>query len=286
MSSGAENDRVVIRDPPEQQNARSERLRRLRETTVKLDTQPRLLEAARRLRHHLPGDEKFGDPLSTAGGKPVHIVARGVSALQPDRDSVTKELGMAGLQIWQSLSEGVGRGRGDAELALLFTDLVGFSSWALGAGDAAALELLREVGLCVEKVILAHQGRIVKRLGDGLMATFLDARAAVEAALECQERLGKIEVDGYRPHMRAGIHWGRPRKLGDDYLGIDVNVAARVADAAKADQVLVSDVVLERIDADGLSTGRPHRLKAEGAPRSLHVIRLSRDSASSERATG
>ena len=41
--------------------------------------------------------------------------------------------------------------------------------------------------------------------------------------------------------MRAGIHWGSPRKLGGDYLGVDVNIAARVGDAAKADQVLVSD---------------------------------------------
>jgi adenylate cyclase len=276
MSSGSENVGQVTREQPEG-NGQAERLRRFRETAVRLDSQPRLLDATRRLRQRLPGDEKFGDPLSTAGAKPVHIVARGVSALQPDRDGVAKELGMAALQVWQSLSEGVGRGRGDRELALLFTDLVGFSSWALSAGDAATLELLREVGLCVEKVIPARQGRIVKRLGDGVMATFLDARAAVEAALECQERVGRIDVDGYRPHMRAGIHWGRPRKLGDDYLGVDVNVAARVADAAKADQVLVSDAVLQRIDLDGLSTGRPHRLKAEGAPRSLQVIHLSRE---------
>lgn len=52
-------------------------------------------------------------------------------------------------------------------MALLFTDLVGFSSWALHAGDAAVLELLREVGTEVEAVIARHDGRIVKRLGDG-----------------------------------------------------------------------------------------------------------------------
>ena len=46
--------------------------------------------------------------------------------------------------------------------------------------------------------------------------------------------------------MRAGVHWGRPRKLGGDYLGVDVNIAARVGDAAKADQVLASDPVLPR----------------------------------------
>ena len=105
-----------------------------------------MLTAAERLRQRLPGDEQFGDAMSTAGSQPVEVVAAAVSALQPGRKSVVQELGLAGLQVWQSLSEATGRGHGDREMAILFTDLVGFSSWALQAGDAAALELLREVG--------------------------------------------------------------------------------------------------------------------------------------------
>jgi class 3 adenylate cyclase len=76
--------------------------------------------------------------------------------------------------------------------------------------------------------------------------------------------------------MRAGIHWGRPRKIGGDYLGVDVNIAARVAEAAKADEVLVSDTVLARMDSQGLSFGKPKRLKAEGAPRRLEVVPVTR----------
>jgi adenylate cyclase len=254
----------------------ADRISRLRKTAQRIDTSPALLAAARRARRRLPGDERFGDPLSTAGPTPVEVLARGVSALSPERESLVQELGMAGLQLWQSLSEAAGRGRGDLEIGLLFTDLVGFSSWALEAGDAATIELLRQVGTSVEAAILAQDGRIVKRLGDGLMATFLDPRAAVDAALDAQEEVGEIEVDGYRPRMRAGIHWGRPRRLGGDYIGVDVNIAARVADAAKAEQVMVSDSVLERIDLDGLDLGRRKRLRADGAPRELHVARLSR----------
>jgi class 3 adenylate cyclase len=187
-----------------------------------------------------------------------------------------RELGLAGLQLWQSLSEATGRGRGEVELAILFTDLAGFSSWALKAGDAAALELLREVGAAVEGAVLAHQGRIVKRLGDGVMATFLSAEAAVQAALDAQEATRHIELNGYQPRMRAGVHWGRPRKLGGDYLGVDVNIAARVAEAAKADELLVSDVVLGRLADERLHTGRQRRLMADGAPRELHVAAVSR----------
>jgi adenylate cyclase len=254
----------------------ADRLARLRRAAARFDTSPGLLAAARRMRRRLPGDERFGDPLSTAGVAPVQVVARGVSALSPERESVAQELGLAGLQIWQSISEAAGRGRGELELALLFTDLVGFSSWALQAGDAATIELLRDVGIAVESAVLAHNGRIVKRLGDGLMATFLGAPEAIDAALDAQDALEAVRVDGYRPRMRAGIHWGRPRRLGGDYIGIDVNTAARVADAAKADQVMVSDPVLERIGDERLQIGRRKRLKADGAPRDMQIATISR----------
>ena len=89
-------------------------------------------------------------------------------------------------------------------------------------------------------------------------------------------RCAAIEVDGYAPRMRAGVHWGRPRKLGGDYLGVDVNIAARVTAAAKAGQVLVSDALLARIDREGVHTGRTKRLRADGAPRDLRVARVTR----------
>jgi len=256
----------------------TERISRVRTFAERVDTQPSLIAAVRRLRQRLPGDDQFGDPLSTAGRTPAQLVARGVSALGPERESFAQELGLAGLQVWQSLSEAAGRGRGDVELALLFTDLVGFSSWALKAGDVATLELLREVGKAAETAVLAHNGRIVKRLGDGLMATFLAAQDAVDAALDAQQALETVQVDGYRPHMRAGVHWGRPRRLGGDYLGVDVNIAARVGDAAKADQVLVSEPVLARLDPERFTAGKRKRLKAEGAPRDTYVVPLSRAS--------
>jgi adenylate cyclase len=242
-----------------------------------MDTKPGLLTFARRLRRRLPGDERFGDPLSTTGETPVQVIAREVSVMQPERESVVKELGLAGLQLWQSLSEATGRGLGDRELAILFTDLVGFSSWALKAGDAAAVELLRDVGTSVEGAIQDHGGRIVKRLGDGLMAVFYSAQDAVDAALDAHEALAGVSVSGYRPQMRAGVHWGRPRKLGGDYLGVDVNIAARVADMGNADEVVVSDRALERIELKGLRTSRPKRLKAPGAPRELRCVRVERE---------
>jgi adenylate cyclase len=254
----------------------SQRAARMRRLAVRVDSHSSLLNATRRLRRQLPGDAQFGDPLSTAGAQPVEVIGRTVSALQPDRKSVLAEIGFAGLQVWQSVSEKAGRGRGSQEMAVMFTDLAGFSSWALKAGDEPALTLLREVGTRVETTVVRHDGRIVKWLGDGVMATFLSAQAAIAAALDAQDEMGEIHIDGYRPSMRVGVHWGRPRKLGGDFLGVDVNIAARVGDAAKPGQVLVSEELLARIDGDGLRTGRSKRLRADGAPRDLHVVRVSR----------
>jgi len=110
-------------EPPASPDERARRTERLRRLALKLDTQPTLLTATDRLRRRLPGDDRFGDPLSTAGVEPVSLVARGVSALQPRRKSLAQELGLAGLQVWQSLSEATGRGHGELEMAILFTDL-------------------------------------------------------------------------------------------------------------------------------------------------------------------
>jgi len=244
--------------------------RRLGEVLRRLDADPRLQRAARAVRARLPGDALYGDPLSTAGDDPAGVLGRRLATLSARRPSALREVGFGALQVWQTLSEAQGRGHGDRELAILFTDLVGFSAWALDAGDTRAVDLLRQVGQGLEPAVADEGGRVVKRLGDGLMAVFNDAGAAIEAACRGQEALRSIEVDGFRPQMRAGVHVGRPRKLGGDYFGVDVNIAARVAAAAGAGEVLVSEAARERLD-DGVSLRRRWRFSAKGAPKDLRV---------------
>jgi adenylate cyclase len=183
-----------------------------------------------------------------------------------------RELGFGALQLWQAVSEAQGRGRGDEPLAILFTDLVGFSDWALEAGDDAALELLRTVGRILDPAIKGRDGRIVKRLGDGVMAVFDDAAPAVDAAFESARAVREIDVDGYRPELRCGIHFGKPRKLGGDYFGVDVNVAARVADEAGPGEVLISEAVCDQMDNSDMELRRRWRFRAKGAPKDLKVF--------------
>ena len=67
------------------------------------------------------------------------------------------------------------------------------------------------------------------------------------------------------------MHVGRPRKLGGDYLGVDVNVAARVAEAATGGEVLVTGPARERLDPDVFQFRRLRRFRAKGAPQELEV---------------
>jgi adenylate cyclase len=206
-----------------------------------------------------------------AGDEPPQLIGQRLAAAT-QRPSAARELGFGALQLWQAVAESQGRGRGERPLAILFLDLVRFSDWALEAGDDAALDLLRGVGRTVDPVLTGRNGRIVKRLGDGLMAVFDEAADAVDAALEASERVRELKVDGYDPELRAGIHFGKPRKLGSDYFGVDVNVAARVADAAGPSQVLVSETVRERLSGADVSLRRQWRFKAQGTPKGLKVF--------------
>ena len=202
-------------------------------------------------------------------------IGRLVSSVEPERPSAVRELGLGALQAWQALSEAQGRGRGSVDVAILFTDIVKFSPWALEAGDEAALELLRQLATVEDEAISDHGGSLVKRLGDGAMSVFARADDAVGAALQTQDGAREVEVMGHSPALRAGVHVGRPRRVGGDYLGVDVNIAARVGECAKAGEVLVSDPARAAMDGAGFEFGRPRRLRESGAPRDLSVRSVS-----------
>jgi adenylate cyclase len=241
----------------------------IRAVVRRTDANPQLVATARFLRRLIPG----GREPETA--EMPEAMRRLVEDVQPEGPSAMREIGKGALQAWQALSEAQRRRQGTADVAILFTDLVGFSDWALAAGDEAALEVLRRVGDVEQKAISSHKGAIVKRLGDGAMAVFSDSKQAVAAALDAQEGISEIEVEGYRPTQRAGVHRGTPRKVKGDFLGVDVNIAARVGDCAGGGEVLISEPVREELDGRRFKFGSSRELAAPGAPPDLTVCTVS-----------
>ena len=215
---------------------------------------PDIVAAIRRARRVLPGDPDFGDPLSATGDGAPQTAARAADRLMPDRDAATREVSLATLQLWQAITERVSGRPANAEVTLLFTDLVSFSDWSLNAGDDATLRLLRQVAQAAEPPVLDAGGQIVKRMGDGMMGVFGDPVTAVRAAVAALEAVKTVEVEGYTPRMRAGIHTGRPQRIGSDWLGVDVNIAARVMERATRGGLIISGPTLERISAEDLES--------------------------------
>ena len=200
-----------------------------------------------------------------------------------ERGGASREVGLGALQVWQALTESVSRRPANPEVTLVFTDLVGFSTWSLQAGDDATLKLLRRVARAVEPPLLDAGGHIVKRMGDGIMAVFARPLVAVSAVLDAKQALRAVEVDGFKPRMRVGIHTGRPQRLASDWLGVDVNVAARVMERATKGGVMVSSATLDELsqadlEALGVTAKRVHRPvfagKTPGMPADLAIYRL------------
>ncbi|ORX03994.1 guanylate cyclase [Mycobacterium triplex] len=244
---------------------------------------PGVVAFIRRARRMLPGDPEFGDPLSTAGDGGPRAAARAADRLLGDRDAASREVGLSVLQVWQALTEAVSRRPANPEVTLVFTDLVGFSTWSLQAGDDAALTLLRQVARAVEPPLLDAGGHIVKRMGDGIMAVFRHPDVAVRAVLAADQAVRQVEVGGYRPRMRVGIHTGRPQRLAADWLGVDVNIAARVMDRATKGGIMISGTALDLIgqtelDAVGVVAKRARKSvftpKTPGVPPDLAIYRL------------
>ena len=221
----------------------------LRETNSK----PELVALIRRARRALPGDPEFGDPLSTAGDSGAQTAARAADRVLTDREAATREVSLGALQLWQAITEKVSGRPANAEVSCVFTDLVGFSDWSLRAGDDATLRLLRRVAQVAEPPLLDAGGHIVKRMGDGMMAVFTDPATAVRATMTALEAVRSVSVDGYTPRMRAGIHTGHPQRIGADWLGVDVNIAARVMERATRGGLIVSQATLDRISPEDLA---------------------------------
>lgn len=243
---------------------------------------PGLIAFLRRTRRALPGDPDFGDPLSADGDGGPRAAARAADRVFK-RNAATREVSLGALQVWQALTERVSGKPANREATLVFTDLVGFSGWALNAGDDATLRLLRQVSQVVEPPLLEAGGHIVKRMGDGLMAVFSDPTTAVRAAIAAREAVKSVDVDGFTPKMRVGVHTGRPQRIGSDWLGVDVNIAARVMSRATRGELVVSQATLDRIPAEefaslGVEAKRVRRQlfahKRDGVPADFVMYRL------------
>ncbi len=134
--------------------------------------------------------------------------------------------------------------------AILATDVVGYASLirADEEGTLAALKALRAD--LIDPKIVGHHGRIVKLMGDGMLAEFPSVVDAVRAAVETQEAVAERNSglpEGRWIRFRIGINLGDVVIDGDDIQGDGVNVAARLEGLAKPGGICISGSVHEQV---------------------------------------
>ncbi|KAA1417071.1 hypothetical protein F0U44_18030 [Nocardioides humilatus] len=165
-----------------------------------------------------------------------------------------------------------------------FIDVVGSTKTFAAHGDAFVAAVTALHDRAVEHT-QSQGGAVVATEGDGAFLAFPDAGSAVRALSGLQAELEGASGDdgGLRLRIRSGAHTGDAVPVGDNYLAFAVHVAARVAGAANAGQVLVTDEVLHELTAakelpatDAVDTGI-YRLKDLSDP--VRIWRLFGDDA-------
>lgn len=211
--------------------------------------------------------EKGAGPMSTA--TPAEVVERLLERSVERRPSLLATMGLTAIQLLSSPGDDEGRGGVPARLAVVFTDLEGFTTFTAKTGDEAAIELLAEHHRAVGPIVRSRGGRIVKRLGDGLLLTFPEAEAAVLAGLEL------VDAEPTPLALRAGMHVGDVIVTREDVVGHVVNVAARVTEAARGGEVLatvpVRDAVVDHLPQ--VAFGRSRRRRFRGIDEPVGVSR-------------
>ena len=152
-----------------------------------------------------------------------------------------------------------------------FIDLSGFTQFTDEHGDAEAVRLLARFRTAVREVAAQRGVRVAKWLGDGAMLVSVERELLVEAIVAIQDLLGDCVLP---LPLRAGIASG-PVILfeGDDYIGMAVNLAARLADLAGPGEVLAHAEVMSSLMVN--TSAEPiGRRSLPGIAEPLEVVRL------------
>jgi class 3 adenylate cyclase len=157
-----------------------------------------------------------------------------------DQDAVLEEI--------QEFLTGVRQRSDDTRVlaTILFTDIVESTRHAHELGDKAWNILLEKHDQLCEKCVERFRGRLIKRTGDGIHATFDGPGRAISCARDILDGAGNLGVG-----IRAGLHTGECEIRGEETEGVAVHLAARVAALAGAGEVLVSRTVRDLVAGSG-----------------------------------
>jgi len=159
--------------------------------------------------------------------------------------------------------------------AAVFADLSGYTRLTEQAGDEVAAEVSLTLAQLVSEIAARHQGEVVKMLGDGVHFHFRDPGDAVKASLEIVE---SVHPRGLPP-AHIGVNAGPMIYDEGDYFGRTVNIAARIASQASADQVFVGEDARRAVTPDGFQLVEVGKFDLKGISQPVMIYEALRSGA-------
>ena len=150
---------------------------------------------------------------------------------------------------------------------ILLTDIVRSTDRAAELGDQRWRELLDRHDALVERVLGRFRGRLVDKVGDGVLATFDGPARAIRCATAITE-----SVQGIGLEVRAGLHTGEVETRGDRLAGIAVHIASRVSSLAHPSEVLTSSTVKDLVAGSGICFADRGSHILKGVPGEWHLF--------------
>ena len=166
---------------------------------------------------------------------------------------------------------GVPRERGRIVTTLLMTDIVNSTRLASELGDSAWRQRLADHNAAVRAQLLRFDGSEVNTTGDGFLAMFPSAVAAVR----CADAVVRTVATDIGVEVRAGVHTGEVELMPGDIGGITVHAAARIMSLAGPSEVLVSATTVSLADGARLRFEEAGRHEVKGLTRPVEVYRLA-----------
>ncbi|HLK34537.1 MAG TPA: adenylate/guanylate cyclase domain-containing protein, partial [Terriglobales bacterium] len=169
-------------------------------------------------------------------------------------------------------------------VAVLFTDIQGSTAYFEKFGDLAGLAMVHECNDALSRVVEEHGGRVIKNIGDAIMACFDNCEQSVRATIVMQRRLSELNArksEEDRSRVRIGVHHGVGIVKSNDVFGDVVNVASRIQSLAQPEQILISDSLFQEVANCGFDItplGR-FQLKGKSETRQIFEVRWNGRSA-------
>ena len=181
------------------------------------------------------------------------------------------------IRLQNLLSQELSR-RFETSAAICFTDIAGSTAYFARFGDAQGRQLQQLHIDTLERVLGAHDGRLVDTAGDGAVAFFGSASDAAAAMCALQHDLGRANAHRERDHqlaLRIGMHFGRVLTDGVQVSGDVMNLCARIAASAEPGQIRVSRDCFRELDiAQRLSCRPLGDFELKGAGRAIALMAL------------